>query len=100
VDERDLQRTDWTPRKDLAELEGAFRACVEGEVRFTAGDRARYATDASNYRQVPIDVVGPRTVEDLARTVEVCCSHEVPLVLRGGDTSLAGQGCNTAVVVD
>ena len=35
------------------------RAC-RGEVRFDAGSRALYATDASNYRQVPIGVVVPR----------------------------------------
>lgn len=81
-------------------LERDLRAAVLGEVRFTAGDRALYATDASNYRQVPIGVVLPRTVEDLVRTVEVCRSHDVAILPRGSGTSLAGQGCNTAVILD
>jgi FAD/FMN-containing dehydrogenase len=59
-----------------------------------------YATDASNYRQVLMGVVLPCTVEDVVRTVEVCRSHDAAVLPRGGGTSLAGEGCNTAVVVD
>ncbi|MDA8330619.1 MAG: FAD-binding and (Fe-S)-binding domain-containing protein [Candidatus Dormibacteraeota bacterium] len=81
-------------------LERDLRDAVLGEVRFAVGDRALYATDASNYRQVPIGIVVPRSVEDLVRTVDVCRAHDVPLLPRGGGTSLAGQGCNTSVIVD
>lgn len=73
---------------------------VRGEVRFDAGSRALYATDASNYRQVPIGVVVPRDEDDVIATVEVCRAHGVPIVSRGGGTSLAGQTCNVAVVLD
>ncbi|HEU4672447.1 MAG TPA: FAD-binding and (Fe-S)-binding domain-containing protein [Candidatus Limnocylindrales bacterium] len=73
---------------------------VRGEVRFDAGSRALYSTDASNYRQVPIGVVVPRDADDVVATVEVCRSHGVPIVSRGGGTSLAGQTCNVAVVID
>jgi hypothetical protein len=59
-----------------------------------------YATDASNYRQVPIGVVIPRSSEDVVKTVEVCQRFDVPIVSRGGGTSLAGQGCNVAVLID
>ncbi|WP_230533100.1 FAD-binding and (Fe-S)-binding domain-containing protein [Microvirga roseola] len=90
----------WTETPDPDELERDLRAAIRGEVRFSHGDRALYATDASNYRQVPIGVVVPETVEDVVRTVEVCRDHGAPLVSRGGGTSLAGQACNTAVVVD
>jgi FAD/FMN-containing dehydrogenase/Fe-S oxidoreductase len=69
-------------------------------VRFSAGDRALYATDASNYRQVPVGVVVPRDVDDLVAAVEVCRSHDAPLLPRGAGTSLAGQCCNVAVVLD
>ncbi len=81
-------------------LERALRDTVDGEVRFGDGDRALYATDASNYRQVPIGVVVPHTVEALAETVSVCAEHDVPVVHRGGGTALAGQTCNVAVVID
>ena len=59
-----------------------------------------YATDASNYRQVPIGVVVPRDTDDVVAAVEVCRAHDVPIVSRGGGTSLAGQTCNVAVVLD
>ena len=73
---------------------------VEGEVRFDAGSRALYATDASNYRQLPIGVVLPRTRNDILATVEACRRHGAPVLARGGGTSLAGQCCNVAVVLD
>ncbi len=73
---------------------------VDGEVRFDAGSRAVYAQDASNYRQVPIGVVVPRTVDDAAAAIAVCREHDVPVLSRGGGTSLAGQCCNEAVVID
>ncbi|HEU5273810.1 MAG TPA: FAD-dependent oxidoreductase, partial [Xanthobacteraceae bacterium] len=75
-------------------------AAIAGEVRFDSGSRALYATDASNYRQVPIGVVLPRTIEDVIATVDLCRRHGAPIVLRGGGTSLAGQGCNVAVLID
>jgi FAD/FMN-containing dehydrogenase/Fe-S oxidoreductase len=73
---------------------------IAGEVRFDAGSRALYATDASNYREVPIGVVVPRSVEDVVHAVAVCRNHGAPVLARGGGTSLAGQCCNVAVVVD
>src|SRR5262249_52630144 len=73
---------------------------IDGEVRFDAGTRALYATDASNYRQVPIGVVVPRHVGDVEATVRVARQHDAPILSRGGGTSLAGQCCNVAVVMD
>src|SRR6266481_1961116 len=73
---------------------------VRGEVRFDEGSRALYATDGSSYRQVPIGVVLPRGVEDVIQTVALCRRYAVPLLPRGGGTGLAGQTCNTAVIID
>jgi FAD/FMN-containing dehydrogenase/Fe-S oxidoreductase len=73
---------------------------LEGEIRFDDGSRALYATDGSNYRQVPIGVVVPRSAEDVVATVEACRRHGAPILSRGGGTSLAGQCCNVAVVID
>jgi FAD/FMN-containing dehydrogenase/Fe-S oxidoreductase len=73
---------------------------VRGEVRFDPGSRALYATDLSAYRQVPIGVVIPRDADDVAAAVEVCREHEAPVLGRGGGTSLGGQTCNVAVVID
>ncbi|KON82364.2 FAD-binding oxidoreductase [Azoarcus sp. PA01] len=85
---------------DFAALERELREALAGEVRFDAGSRALYATDASNYRQVPIGVVIPRSTEDVVRTVEICRRHRAPILSRGAGTSLCGQCCNVAVVLD
>jgi FAD/FMN-containing dehydrogenase/Fe-S oxidoreductase len=73
---------------------------ITGEVRFDPGSKALYATDASNYRQIPIGVVIPKTVEDVIATVAACRRHGAPILSRGGGTSLAGQCCNAAVIMD
>ncbi|MCC6210330.1 MAG: FAD-binding oxidoreductase, partial [Burkholderiales bacterium] len=87
-----------------AALESALREALAGkgcgEVRFDAGARAIYASDASNYRQVPIGVVLPRTIDDLVAAVAACRAHGAPVLARGGGTSLCGQTVNVAVVVD
>ena len=57
---------------DAARLEARLRATVKGEVRFDDASRAMYATDASNYRQVPIGLVVPLTTEDVIATVAAC----------------------------
>jgi FAD/FMN-containing dehydrogenase/Fe-S oxidoreductase len=85
---------------DARRLELALRERVHGEVRFTAGDRALYSTDASNYRQIPIGVVLPRDADDVVNTVAVCREFGAPIVSRGGATDLAGAACNAAVVMD
>src|SRR5947209_7053870 len=88
------------PTADIQALAHELRASINGEVRFDEGSRALYATDGSNYRQVPIGVVIPRTVEDVIQTVGLARKYGAPILARGGGTSLAGQCCNIAVVVD
>ncbi|HYD89286.1 MAG TPA: FAD-binding and (Fe-S)-binding domain-containing protein [Vitreimonas sp.] len=88
------------PPNAVAGLERALKAGVRGEVDFSGGARALFATDASNYRQVPIGVVTPRDEADLVAAVAACCAHDAPVLLRGGGTALAGQSCNVAVVID
>ncbi len=85
---------------DAARLESRLRATVKGEVRFDDASRALYATDASNYRQVPIGLVVPLTIDDVVATVAACHEFGAPILSRGGGTSLAGQCCNVAVVID
>jgi FAD/FMN-containing dehydrogenase/Fe-S oxidoreductase len=81
-------------------LAADLAAAVSGEVRFDAGSRALYAADASNYRQVPIGVVVPRTAEDVVEAARVCRAHGAPILARGGGTSQNGQCVNVAVVID
>jgi len=88
------------PDPDIDALAAQLRDRVDGEVRFDDGTRAAYSTDGSNFRQVPIAVVVPRTVDAGVETVAVCHEHGAPIVSRGGGTSLAGQGTNRAVMID
>ena len=85
---------------DVAGLADALRSEIHGEVRFDNGSRALYATDGSNYRQVPIGVVVPRNTDDVLAAISLCREFGAPLLCRGGGTSLSGQCCNVAVVLD
>jgi len=85
---------------DAAGLAEALRGTIHGDIRFDRGTRALYATDGSNYRQVPIGVVLPRNADDVQATVAVCRQFGAPLLCRGAGTSLAGQCCNAAVILD
>ncbi len=85
---------------DAKALARDLRRAVRGEVRFDEGARALYATDGSNYRQPPIGVVIPMGADDVIATVETCRRHGAPILSRGGGTSLAGQCCNVAVLMD
>ena len=87
-------------RVNEAGLAADLRAAIEGEVRFDEGSRALYATDGSNYRQVPIGVVIPRSTDDIMHAVAIARRYGAPILARGGGTSLAGQCCNYAVVLD
>ncbi len=85
---------------DADALAESLRRNVRGEVRFDDGSRALYATDGSNYRQLPIGVVIPRDADDVIATVSTAKEHSAPILCRGGGTSLAGQCCNVALVLD
>jgi len=82
------------------ELENELKRTIRGEVRFDRGSRALYATDGSNYRQIPIGLVVPRDDEDVIAAVATCRKYGAPVLARGAGTSLAGQCCNVAVVLD
>lgn len=96
TDRRNARKIDVDTRALAADLRRAMR----GEVRFDDTSRGLYATDASNYRQVPIGVVLPHDADDVAAAMEVCRRHRAPVLPRGGGTSLCGQCCNVAVVFD
>jgi len=91
-------RIDSFPEADSLARE--LRTTIKGEVRFNRGSRAAYSMDASNYRQIPIGIVVPRNEADVITTVSICRKFGAPILSRGGGTSLAGQGCNVAVVLD
>ncbi|WOX23703.1 FAD-binding and (Fe-S)-binding domain-containing protein [Streptomyces solicathayae] len=81
-------------------LRDTLREAVSGEVDFSTTARALTTMDASNYRRVPLGVVAPRDADDVAAVLDVCRTHGVPVVARGGGTSIAGQATGTGVVLD
>jgi FAD/FMN-containing dehydrogenase/Fe-S oxidoreductase len=83
-----------------AELEQELKQNIKGEVRFDRASRAMYSTDGSNYRQIPIGLVVPRDADDVVLAVAACRKYGAPVLSRGAGTSLAGQCCNVAVVLD
>ncbi len=85
---------------DVHRLEADLNARVAGRVSFEDGTRALYSTDASNYRQIPIGVVAPSSVDDVVAAVAVCAAHGAPVLPRGAGTAMAGQSTNAAVVID
>ena len=89
-----------TAEVDVAGLRRDLVDAVEGEVMFDAGALAMYANDASNFRQVPLGVVVPRTLDDVVDTHRICSRYGAPIVNRGGGTSLSGETVNYAVVID
>ncbi|GAA4043628.1 FAD-binding and (Fe-S)-binding domain-containing protein [Streptomyces shaanxiensis] len=84
----------------MTDLEAALRTVVQGEVSFDVTSRALTTMDASNYRRVPLGVVAPHDADDVAAVLEVCRDHMVPVVARGGGTSIAGQATGAGVVLD
>ena len=82
------------------ELVAALESRVDCEVRFDTYTKQLYATDASAYEVTPIGVVFPTSTADVASVVSYCADEEIPVLPRGGGTSLAGQTVNEAVVLD
>src|SRR6056297_3030364 len=94
---------DYDYRDEAVERPGLMAdldARVAGDVRFDTYTRQLYATDASIYEQTPIGVVFPTDTDDVASVVSYCAEREIPVLPRGGGTSLAGQTVNEAVVLD
>ncbi|EMA44207.1 FAD-binding and (Fe-S)-binding domain-containing protein [Halococcus saccharolyticus] len=82
------------------ELLDDLQSRIEGDARFDTYTRQLYATDASAYEVTPIGVVFPRSTADVARVMDYCAKRSIPVLPRGGGTSLAGQAVNEAVVLD
>jgi len=82
------------------DLERELRKAIGGDVRFDAGSRLLYSTDASMYQMEPVGVVIPRDADDVRAAIETAARHKVAILSRGGGTSLTGQTVNDALVLD
>jgi FAD/FMN-containing dehydrogenase/Fe-S oxidoreductase len=85
---------------DVAGLETELRQHLRGEVRFKSADRGMYASDASNYRMIPLGVILPRDADDVVQAVSACRKHGAPIFARGGGTGIPGQTVNDGVLFD
>jgi len=102
-DPADDDRADYDYAADTVRrpaLVSDLRERVDGDVRFDEYSRQLYATDASIYEVTPVGVVYPRSTADVAAVVEYCAHRDIPVLPRGGGTSLGGQTVNEAVVLD
>jgi len=99
-----LTKTDMRPTSATADetkdLINALRGRVRGDVRFDGYTRMLYSTDASLYQIQPVGVVIPKRAEDVQATVEIAARYGVPVLPRGGGSSLAGQTVGAAIVID
>ena len=86
--------------RTLEQIASELRAVVQGEVRFDTPARTLYATDASPYEIKPYGVVLPKSTDDIRHTLAVARRYKLPVLPRGGGTSLAGQTVGAAIVVD
>ena len=87
-------------RTGLANLEAELSESIQGDVLFDEMSRHIYSTDASLYQIKPLGIVLPRTRDEVRRIVQIAAQHQVPLLPRGGGTSLAGQTVLAGLVVD
>lgn len=70
------------------------------EILTDAATLALYTTDASNYRHVPRGVVLPESVDDVIAAVAEARARDLPVIARGGGTSVAGNACGPGLVID
>ncbi|HFB52087.1 MAG TPA: FAD-binding oxidoreductase, partial [Anaerolineae bacterium] len=77
-----------------------LRRHVAGDVKNDLYSRTLYSTDASNYQVQPLGVFFPRNADDIQAATEIAAKYRVPVLVRGGGTSLAGQAVNEALIMD
>src|ERR1051325_6512671 len=85
---------------DRGALQQEPHAAVRGEIRFGGADRGMYASDASNYRMVPLGVILPTDADDVVAAVAACRKYGAPIFARGGGTAIPGQTVNDGVLFD
>ena len=83
-----------------SELYRELQATIRGDVLFDEMTCLLYSTDASLYQIKPIGVVLPRDRTDVIQTVRLAARFSVPILPRGGGTSLAGQTVTSGLVID
>ncbi len=89
-----------TSQQHIQEFTQTLRKYSAAEIKTDLASRVLYSTDASIYKVMPLAVVVPRHYDDVLATVETCIEYGLPVLPRGGGSSLAGQAVGEAVVID
>src|SRR5665213_2313190 len=87
------------PTKRYQALFSTLVSSIEGEVDASLSARALYASDASNYRIVPLGVVFPKSEEDVLKTLALARDDGISIVQRGGGTSTGGQAVGAGIAI-
>lgn len=85
---------------DRDNIAAIFAQELRGDCQFDPLSRYLYSTDASSYQVEPLGVVFPRDIADLAKIVQIAAEKNVPVIPRGGGSSLSGQGIGPGIIVD
>ena len=86
--------------KAVVELAEHIKPNLKGEMKFDSVTKALYSTDASIYQIEPSGVITPKSKEDVCLVVETANQFNIPILSRGGGTSLAGQTVTPGIVMD
>lgn len=79
---------------------GQLAAELKGEFYTDDTIRTLYATDASAYREMPLAVAIPKTIDDIKKLIAFAKNNNTSLIPRTAGTSLAGQVVGNGIVVD
>src|SRR5262245_2314954 len=73
---------------------------LEGDLYYDTTMRTLYATDASAYREMPLAVAIPKSVDDIKHLISFAHKEKTSLIPRTAGTSLAGQVVGGGIIVD
>lgn len=84
----------------LTSLLQTLAQTIDGELQYDTVSKILYATDASDFREIPWAVVFPKHKQDIHHIIRFAHRYSIPIIPRGAGTSLAGQVVGQGLVVD
>lgn len=86
--------------KDFSASLADLASKISGDLFTDQVSRILYATDASAYREVPLAIARPKSINDLKILIDFANEQKITLIPRTAGTSLAGQVVGNGVIVD
>ncbi|HMW37844.1 MAG: FAD-binding protein [Saprospiraceae bacterium] len=77
-----------------------LQSSLSGDLNWSDLYKGLYSTDASNYQIKPLAFAAPRDAGDVLTILKFARKHQLPILPRGGGTSLVGQTVGKAIVID